>query len=75
MTLTEHLAACVRETNRIRTAAGARAAFRKAADADPALKTAASARLDEITTGATPLVDRCHIARCEQAALKETLGV
>ena len=75
MTLPDHLSACVRERNGIPSAIGARVRLRKAIQTDPALRSAAEARLAEITFGATPIVERCHIAKCEQAALKETLGV
>jgi hypothetical protein len=52
----------------------ARQALRRALLADDGLKTAAHARLREIGAGPTPIRDRCHIARLEEAALKEALG-
>ncbi len=68
MTFGEHLAACVQSP-----AHGA--AFRQAIQADDGLRAAAIARLAEITAGPTPIVDRCHIARRERAALQEACHV
>lgn len=69
MTLAEHLAACTRKSPH------AREALRAAVHANDELKAAARARLQEITAGPTPIRDRCHIARMEEAALKEVLSV
>jgi hypothetical protein len=71
VTLTDHLAACTRESACAKN--NARAAFRQAVTGDGALRAAARSRLAVITAGPTPIIDRCHIARTERAALEEVL--
>lgn len=69
MNLTDHLAACVRQSP------NAQAALRQAVHTDESMRTAAHARLAEITAGPSPIRDKCHIARVQESVLKEVLGV
>ncbi len=69
MTLDEHLNACVRETNRLPSGTGARAALAAAIAADPALR----AEAVEEMTRCRAVADRCFIARTKLAALEGVL--
>lgn len=70
MILADHLAACLRETNRLPGSIGARLAFRKAVQADPALRQQAEEKLAALPEAITA---KCFIARTERAALEEIL--
>ena len=70
MNLTDHLAACVRETNRVTGSIDARRTLAEAAKADPELRAAAEAKLAALPDAITA---KCFIARTERAALEEIL--